>query len=162
MSTVSRVGNHEVVRVRPFVRIAGNLSLTVSELSANIPPYNPQRMLAESAPGGEVTAEDAAVPEPDAEVAFVTHDLAAMLPHLRIALVTPTEEVTARVRDAAAWIAKSPPSTGRSLPILPASSSPMPATTTPTIPMPALRRASCPRTSRCCRRPPIRSPAAIR
>ena len=107
VSTVSRVGNHEVVRVRPFVRIGGNLSLTVSELSANIPPYNPQRMLAESAPGGEVTAEDAAVPEPDAEVAFVTHDLTAMLPHLRIALVTPTEEVTARVRDAAAWIAKS-------------------------------------------------------
>ena len=53
MSTISRVGNHEVVRVRPFVRIAGNLSLTVSDLSANIPPYNPQRMLAESAPGGD-------------------------------------------------------------------------------------------------------------
>ena len=28
VSTMARVGNHEVVRVRPFVRIAGNLSLT--------------------------------------------------------------------------------------------------------------------------------------
>ena len=51
VSTITRVGNHEVVRVRPFVRVAGNLSLTVSDLSANIPPFNPQRMLAESAPG---------------------------------------------------------------------------------------------------------------
>ena len=47
VSTINRVGNHEVMRVRPFVRIAGNLSLTVSDLSANIPPFNPQRLLAE-------------------------------------------------------------------------------------------------------------------
>ena len=53
VSTINRVGNHEVVRVRPFVRIAGNLSLTVSDLSANIPPFNPQRLLAESAPGDD-------------------------------------------------------------------------------------------------------------
>ena len=50
VSTINRVGNHEVVRVRPFVRIAGNLSLTVSDLSANIPPFNPQRLLAELRP----------------------------------------------------------------------------------------------------------------
>ena len=43
VSTITRSGNHEVVRVRPFLRIAGNLSLTVSDLSANIPPFNPQR-----------------------------------------------------------------------------------------------------------------------
>src|SRR5262249_61801039 len=43
VSTINRVGNHEVVRVRPFVRIAGNLSLSVSDVSANIPPFNPQR-----------------------------------------------------------------------------------------------------------------------
>ena len=29
VSTITRAGNHEVVRVRPFVRLAGNLSLTV-------------------------------------------------------------------------------------------------------------------------------------
>ena len=49
VSTTARVGNHEVVRVRPFVRIAGNLSLTTSDLSANIPPFNPQLLLAENA-----------------------------------------------------------------------------------------------------------------
>ncbi len=49
-----------MVRVRPFVRIAGNLSLTVSDLSAGIPPFNPQRMLAENTPGGTATPDEAA------------------------------------------------------------------------------------------------------
>ena len=102
VSTINRVGNHEVVRVRPFVRIAGNLSLTVSDLSANIPPFNPQRLLAEAAPGA-TTSDDAPAAEPDAEVAFVMRDLSPILPKLKMALVTPADEVVARVREAAEW-----------------------------------------------------------
>ena len=103
VSTINRVGNHEVVRVRPFVRIAGNLSLTVSDLSMNIPPFNPQRLLAESAPGGNSTSGDAPAAEPDAEVAFVMRDMAPIMPKLKIALLTPADEVMARVREAAEW-----------------------------------------------------------
>jgi murein DD-endopeptidase MepM/ murein hydrolase activator NlpD len=103
VSTINRVGNHEVVRVRPFVRIAGNLSLTVSDLSANIPPFNPQRLLAEAAPGNNTTVEDAPAAEPDAEVAFVMRDMAPIMPKLKIALLTPADEVMARVREAAEW-----------------------------------------------------------
>jgi murein DD-endopeptidase MepM/ murein hydrolase activator NlpD len=106
VSTVARVGNHEVVRVRPFVRIAGNLSLAVSDLSANIPAFNPQRLLAESAPGGATVADDAPAAEPDAEVAFVMRDLDPLLPKLKIALLTPNDEVMDRVREAAEWSAK--------------------------------------------------------
>jgi murein DD-endopeptidase MepM/ murein hydrolase activator NlpD len=102
VSTINRVGNHEVVRVRPFVRIAGNLSLTVSDLSANIPPFNPQRLLAESAPGN-AAANDGPAAEPEAEVAFVMRDMAPIMPKLKIALLTPTDEVMARVREAAEW-----------------------------------------------------------
>ena len=102
VSTINRVGNHEVVRVRPFVRIAGNLSLTVSDLSANIPPFNPQRLLAESTPGN-ATANDAPVAEPEAEVAFVMRDMAPIMTKLKISLLTPTDEVIARVREAAEW-----------------------------------------------------------
>src|SRR5262249_49964668 len=102
VSTINRVGNHEVVRVRPFVRIAGNLSLTVSDLSANIPAFNPQRLLAES-PGGSTTAENAPAAEPDAEVAFVMRDMPPIMPKLKIALLTPPDEVMARVREAAEW-----------------------------------------------------------
>ena len=99
---ITRAGNHEVVRVRPFVRIAGNLSLTVSDLSANIPPFNPQRLLAEATPGGTASPDDA----PAAEVAFVIRDLAPLMPNLRIALLTPTDEVMVRVREAAEWSEK--------------------------------------------------------
>ena len=106
VSTITRAGNHEVVRVRPFVRLAGNLSLTVSDLSANIPPFNPQRMLADAGPG-DTPAEGAPAAEPDAEVAFVMRDLAPMMPKLRIGLQSPNEDVVARVRDAADWSNKS-------------------------------------------------------
>jgi len=106
VSTITRVGNHEVVRVRPFVRLAGNLSLTVSDLSAGIPPYNPQRLLADNAPGGTATPDDAPTAEPDAEVAFVMRDLAPMMPNLKIALQTPKDEVMARIKEAAEWSEK--------------------------------------------------------
>ena len=107
VSTMTRVGNHEVVRVRPFVRIAGNLSLTVSDLSASIPAFNPQRLLAEAAPGGATAAaEDAPAAEPDAEVAFVLRDLPPLLPKLKLAVLTPNDEVMDRVREAADWSEK--------------------------------------------------------
>lgn len=105
VSTISRQGNHEVVRVRPFLRIAGNLSLAAPSLSSDIPPFNPQRLLAESAPGG-ATSENPPAAQPDAEVSFVMHDLASMLPDLRIALLTPKDEVLARVQETAEWSAK--------------------------------------------------------
>ena len=104
VSTITRSGNHEIVRVRPLVRIAGNLSLTVSDLSANIPAFNPQRLLAEPVPDAAAAAsDDAPIAEPDAEVAFVMRDLSPMMPKLKIALLTPTDDVVARVREAAAW-----------------------------------------------------------
>ena len=107
VSTINRVGNHEVVRVRPFVRIAGNLSLTVSDLSANIPPFNPQRLLADAGPGGPAASDDTPAAEPDAEVAFVMRDMAPIMQKLKIALLTPADEVIARVREAAEWTSKS-------------------------------------------------------
>jgi murein DD-endopeptidase MepM/ murein hydrolase activator NlpD len=105
VSTINRVGNHEVVRVRPFVRIAGNLSLTVSDLSANIPAFNPQRLLADAGPGNPAP-NDAPAAEPEAEVAFVMREMAPIMPKLKIALLTPADDVIARVREAAEWSEK--------------------------------------------------------
>ncbi len=114
VSTMARVGNREVVRVRPFVRIAGNLTQTVSDLSAGIPPFNPQRLLAESASGADGAAEaETPSAEPDAEVAFVMRDLAPVLPKLKIAALTSNDEIVARVRQAAEWSEK----TAKHLPI---------------------------------------------
>src|SRR6516164_3258190 len=104
VSTVTRVGNRDVMRVRPFVRISGNLSMTTSDLSAKIPPFNAQRMLTDvgSTPSSNSDDQNAAV-EPDAEVSFVTKDLAPILPKAKIAAVVALDEVILRVRDASSW-----------------------------------------------------------
>src|SRR5258708_25404357 len=108
VSTVTRVGNRDVMRVRPFVRISGNLSMTTSALSAKIPPFNAQRMLtdvgdAAPAASDDPNSADSAAAEPDAEVSFVTKDLAPVLPKAKIAAVLALDEVLMRVRDASNW-----------------------------------------------------------
>ena len=106
VSTVTRVGNHDVMRVRPFVRISGNLSMTTSDLSAKIPPFNAQRMLDAGAPDqptGDADNNNADAAEPDAEVSFVTRDLNTVLPKAKIAAVVALDEVLMRVKDAANW-----------------------------------------------------------
>ena len=37
ISTNVRAGDREMVRVRPYVRVASNLSLSLSELASNVP-----------------------------------------------------------------------------------------------------------------------------
>jgi murein DD-endopeptidase MepM/ murein hydrolase activator NlpD len=107
VSTVARVGNRDVMRVRPFIRISGNLSLTTSDLSAKIPPFNAQRLLtdvgdAAPAPTDDPNAASDAA-EPDAEVSFVTKDLSPVLPKAKIAAVLALDDVLMRVRDASNW-----------------------------------------------------------
>ena len=106
ISTVTRVGNRDVMRVRPFVRISGNLSMTTSDLSAKIPPFNAQRMLSDVGTPAPAAADDPTVAdavEPDAEVSFVTKDLALVLPKAKLAAVVALDEVLMRVRDASNW-----------------------------------------------------------
>jgi murein DD-endopeptidase MepM/ murein hydrolase activator NlpD len=106
VSTVTRVGNRDVMRVRPFIRISGNLSMATSDLSAKIPPFNAQRMLTDVGSASPAAADDPNNPEavePDAEVSFVTKDLATVLPKAKLAAVVALDEVLMRVRDAANW-----------------------------------------------------------
>jgi murein DD-endopeptidase MepM/ murein hydrolase activator NlpD len=106
VSTVSRVGNRDVMRVRPYVRISGNLSMTTSDLSAKIPPFNAQRMLSDvgsAAPAASDDPNNADAVEPDAEVSFVTKDLAPILPKAKLAAVVALDEILMRVRDASNW-----------------------------------------------------------
>ena len=124
--TSSRVNNRELVRVRAYVRVTGNLSLTVSDLSANIPPFNPQKLLADSVAGDDQTP----AAEPDAEVSFVTCDLVlaartakatpavmpavcdlnSLLPKVKQSTLLPLDDVLTHVRDVAANV-----NTGNSL-----------------------------------------------
>jgi murein DD-endopeptidase MepM/ murein hydrolase activator NlpD len=106
VSTVTRVGNRDVMRVRPFIRISGNLSMTTSDLSAKIPPFNAQRMLTDvgtAAPAASDDPNNADAAEPDAAVSFVTKDLAPILPRAKLAAVIALDEILLRVRDASNW-----------------------------------------------------------
>jgi len=109
--TLSRLRDRELVHVRPYVRVSGNLSLSVTDLSANIPPYNPQKLLADSVAGDDKTP----AAEPEAEVTFVTCDLASaakaakvstgvcdlnsLLAKVKPSTLLPVEQVMANVRD---------------------------------------------------------------
>src|SRR6201746_2856565 len=106
VSTVTRVGNRDIMRVRPFIRISGNLALATSDLSAKIPPYNAQRMLIDVGTAAPAAADDpnaADAVEPDAEVSFVTKDLGTVLPKAKISAVVALDEILMRVRDASNW-----------------------------------------------------------
>ena len=70
-----RVGDREVIRVRPYVRLATNLSMTTGVYATNIPPFNPLRLFAEGSPSGERYAEPVAE-MPDADVSITKRDLA--------------------------------------------------------------------------------------
>jgi murein DD-endopeptidase MepM/ murein hydrolase activator NlpD len=100
----SRVRNRETIRVRSYERVTGNLSLTASELSANIPPFNPQKLLTDSIGGDDQTP----AAEPDAEVSFVTCDL---VPPAKSAKVAPSAAVSPAVCDLNALLAKVKPAT---------------------------------------------------
>jgi murein DD-endopeptidase MepM/ murein hydrolase activator NlpD len=111
VSTTSRAGDREMVRVRPYIRITSNLSLTTSDLTASVPKFNPARLLMDNGKGNAVTGDDTPSAEPDAEVSFVTRDLASILPKVKVAAVAPLEDVIARVREAAEWTGASRPIT---------------------------------------------------
>ncbi|MDB5549460.1 MAG: peptidase [Tardiphaga sp.] len=107
VSTVTRVGARDIMRVRPFIRIAGNLSMSTSDLTAKIPPFNAQRMLTDigtaSAPTSIEDAQNPEAIEPDAEVSFVTRDLGTVLPKAKIAASVAIDDVLMRVRDVSSW-----------------------------------------------------------
>ena len=118
----TRVRERELVRTRSFVRVTGNLALSLSEISANIPPFNPQKLLTD---GVANTNEPPPAAEPDAEVTFVTCDFLApgsaqgkvtsavcdlnsLLPKIKQSSLLPLDDVITRVRDAASKAASSP------------------------------------------------------
>jgi murein DD-endopeptidase MepM/ murein hydrolase activator NlpD len=107
MTAMTKVGEREVPRVKPFTRISSNLALSTSELSANVPRFNPQRALL-NVDNDTVLAEERPDAAPDAEVSFVTRDLASLMPRMRVAAQVPLEDVIRKVREAANWTDSTP------------------------------------------------------
>lgn len=93
VSTTVRVGEREIVRVRPFVRVATNLALSPSAVSANIPVFNPVKLMGED----DQTADTPDI-EPTGELSIVMRDLAQLPTNTRVAGAARLDDVLMRVR----------------------------------------------------------------
>lgn len=109
LPTLTRVGDKDTVRMKPFVRISASLALRKTELSAKIPPYNPNRVMAES----EAAADRASnVTNPtlydgmvEGEMAVKTVDLPADAKLFDPTVIMASAEVERIVREQARFLA---------------------------------------------------------
>ncbi|MBB3020477.1 murein DD-endopeptidase MepM/ murein hydrolase activator NlpD [Microvirga lupini] len=69
-----RNGEREAIKVRQFVRVATNLSLSAGTYATDIPPFNPLRLFAEETEGRVEPAPEVA----DADVSVLRRDLASV------------------------------------------------------------------------------------
>jgi murein DD-endopeptidase MepM/ murein hydrolase activator NlpD len=103
VSTTVRVGEREIVRVRPFVRVATNLALSPSNVSANIPAFNPVKLMGEE----DQTADTPDI-EPTGELSIVMRDLTNLPTNTRIAGAARLDDVLMRVREHLEMTSKNP------------------------------------------------------
>ena len=99
MTTIAKVGDREVPRVKPLTRISSNLALTTSDLTANMPRFNPQGLADSDTVAAAELPDTAAAPDP--EVSFVIHDLASSLPRVHVVATPQMDEVVRKVREVA-------------------------------------------------------------
>ncbi len=75
--TAIRVGDHEVIKNRTFTRVSTTLTLADTGLGADVPEFNPLKLLADSSNPAPEAPEPA--PAPDvAEVSFTVADLSTI------------------------------------------------------------------------------------
>lgn len=102
VSQTSRVGDREIIRVRPHTRVVANLVQTSSG-NYDIPEFNPLRLLAGET--AERATEEDAAPDTDGEVTVVMRDIGSLEPRQRTMLTLSTDDILARVREVATQIA---------------------------------------------------------
>jgi murein DD-endopeptidase MepM/ murein hydrolase activator NlpD len=97
VSTTTKSGDREIVRVRPFVRVATNLSLTPSSFAANVPPFNPVKLMAEA--DSEERPDDLPQVEPSGDLTIVMRDLTMVPATARIVGTLRPEDVMMKLRE---------------------------------------------------------------
>ncbi len=111
VSTTTRAGDREIVRVRPFVRVATNLALTPSSFAASVPEFNPVKLMADDTERGDETPQF----EPTGELSIVMRDLMQVPGTVKIASTMRAEDVMFAVREALAPEGQTRPSITTSL-----------------------------------------------
>jgi len=97
VSTATRVGDREIIKVRPFTRVSANLAMSSTSVSSNIPRFNPAQLVADSASKEEAAPQA----EPTGEVTLVMRDLASLPQSARLGAATPMDNVLVKVREVA-------------------------------------------------------------
>jgi murein DD-endopeptidase MepM/ murein hydrolase activator NlpD len=97
VSTTTKMGDREIIKVRPFTRVAANLAMTATSVSSDIPRFNPTQIISESMKD----EESAAQAEPTGEVTVVMRDLAQVPASAKLGAPTPMESVLIKVREVA-------------------------------------------------------------
>jgi murein DD-endopeptidase MepM/ murein hydrolase activator NlpD len=97
VSTTTRVADREIVRVRPFIRVATNLTLASTEHASLVPPFNPVKLMTEEDERGDTPQV-----EPTGELTIVMRDLQQVPANAKIAATMRTEDVIYTVRQAIA------------------------------------------------------------
>jgi len=98
VSTTTRAGEREIVRVRPFVRVATNLALSPSTFASSVPPFNPVKLMAEA--DSERSGDEGPQAEPSGDLTIVMRDLAQLSPNVRIAGSVRNDDILMKLREA--------------------------------------------------------------
>jgi len=98
VSTATKVGDREIIKVRPFTRVTANLAMSTTSVSAGIPKFNPAQLVSDSVNKEEVAAPQA---EPTGEVTVVTRDLSSVPGNAKFGAGVPMDAVLVKVREVA-------------------------------------------------------------
>lgn len=96
VSTTTRVQDREIVRVRPFIRVASNLATSPTEFASSVPAFNPVKMMAED----DTRIDEGPAVEPTGELTIVMRDLLQAPAAARIAATLRNDDVLYSVRQA--------------------------------------------------------------
>ncbi|WAC28712.1 M23 family metallopeptidase [Ancylobacter sp. SL191] len=98
ISTTSKDGDREVIKVRPVIKVASNLAQSVTAASVDVPRFNPAKLIADSTADDD---NDGPQAEPTGDITLVMRDLASMPPSTKFAAELPMEDVLMKVRESA-------------------------------------------------------------
>lgn len=99
VSSTTKHGDREIVRMRPYVRVSAPLARAPTEFASRVPPFDPMKTIAAAA--RDRASQDE--PEGEGDLSFTISDLAGREIAADDGPVVPPVDVRARVREAAAF-----------------------------------------------------------
>lgn len=96
LSTTSKDGDREVIKVRAITKVSANLAQSVTSASTDVPRFNPAKLIADS-------SDDDTAPQAEAtgDLTLVMRDIASLPPSTKFAAEMPMEDVLMKVRETA-------------------------------------------------------------